>query len=115
LKAALADFQPWIEHGRKTEMETMLLSDSVAIKIKGARFTVSPVPAHGIPESVHQTAVRVDLLQSVAKCLFKWAIQAEYENTIVVDFGADLYVSDVVIVEEKWQKLGPGTKKADVE
>ena len=85
-------------------MESKLQNADVTEKIIGAAFAVYSELGYGFLESVYQRAMQVELHQAGLKCEIERPIKVKYRSVIVGDFRADLFVSDVVIVELKTTK-----------
>jgi GxxExxY protein len=85
-------------------MEVKLLHADVTEKIIGAAFEVYGVLGYGFLESVYQRAMQVELQRLGLKCEIECPIKVKYKAVIVGDFRADLFVSDVVVVELKTAK-----------
>ena len=85
-------------------MEEKLLHADVTEKIIGAAFEVYKVLGYGFLESVYQKAMQVELQHSGLKAEIESPIKVKYQNVIVGEFRADLFVNDVVIVELKTAK-----------
>jgi GxxExxY protein len=85
-------------------MNTELEHKDITEKIIGAAFEVYNVRGYGFLESVYQKAMQVELQRLELKAEIERPIKVNYKNAIVGEFRADLFVSDVVMVELKTAK-----------
>jgi GxxExxY protein len=85
-------------------MEDKLLHADLTEKIIGAAFEVYGVLGYGFLESVYRKAMQVELHRQGLKAEVESPTKVRYQNVIVGEFRADLFVNDIVIVELKTAK-----------
>ena len=76
----------------------------VTEQIIGAAFEVYKILGYGFLEKVYQRAMKVELERRGLKAETEHPIKVRYKDIIVGEYQADVFVSDVVIVELKVAK-----------
>jgi GxxExxY protein len=92
-----------MKHG-KQGLEMELLHKEITEQIIGAAFEVYRVLGYGFLEKVYQRAMQVELRLRGLKAEIEEKIQVIFKENVVGDYQADIFVSDVVMVELKVAK-----------
>jgi GxxExxY protein len=74
-------------------------------KVIGSAFKVINGLGSGFLEKVYENALAYELRKSGLKVKQQWPIQVHYDEMVVGEFAADLFVGDLVVVELKTVKL----------
>jgi len=103
-----------IEHGKKELRDLWdgsqrgfnleLLHKEITEQIIGAAFEVYRELGYGFLEKVYQRAMQVELRLRGLKAEIEQKIQVTFKGNVVGDYQADIFVSDVVMVELKVAK-----------
>jgi GxxExxY protein len=75
--------------------------DDITHKIIGSAYKVYNQLGFGFLESVYKKAMIIELSKSGLKTEAEKALKVYYDDIIVGDFYADLYVADEIVVELK--------------
>ena len=81
-----------------------VLHKEITEQIIGAAFEVYRILGYGFLEKVYQRAMHVELQLRGLKADLESKIKVHYKNAIVVDYQADVFVQDCLIVELKVAK-----------
>lgn len=81
-----------------------LLHKEITEQIIGAAFEVYRELGYGFLEKVYQRAMQVELRLRGLKAEIEQKIQVIFKGNVVGDYQADIFVSDVVMVELKVAK-----------
>ena len=79
-------------------------TNEITERIIGGAYQVANTLGVGFLEKVYENALAVELRATGLQVTQQWPIKVWYQNVIVGDFYADLYVNDEVIVELKVAK-----------
>ena len=75
--------------------------EELSYKIIGCAFTVYKQLGFGFLESVYRRAMVIEFSKASLKVEEEKALQVYYDDIVVGNFSADLFVADTVIVELK--------------
>lgn len=82
----------------------MIYEKEVSDIIVNSAFKVHKTMGYGFLEKVYENCMRIELKKSDLKVIQQADIKVYYDEEIVGDYRADLFVNDSVIVELKAEK-----------
>ena len=77
------------------------MDDQLTEKVIGAAFKVHNILGFGFLESVYEKALSIELSKAAVHHQTQAPIRVFYENQVVGEFVADVFVADSLIVELK--------------
>ena len=86
------------------ENESLMKINDITEKIIGCAYNVGNVLGSGFLEKVYENALLHEIRKTGLNVVQQHSIKVRYDNVIVGDFFADLFVEDKVLIELKVSK-----------